>query len=70
MYANTCKCFVCGRQDCDDDCEELREIYRARQREMVQDIDVDEIFCEVCRRSYAEASHEDCWEDHEDCWED
>ena len=53
-------CRVCGRVGCDDDCEELRAIYREQQREKLRDIDVDETACDVCGRSYGEASHDDC----------
>lgn len=53
-------CKVCKRISCDDDCEELQEIYRQQQREKLRDIDPDEIDCEVCGQTYGEATHEDC----------
>lgn len=37
------ECRICGKRDCDDDCEELRAIYREQQREKLRDLDMDEI---------------------------
>ena len=37
------ECRICGKRDCDDDCEELRAIYREQQREKLRDIDMDEL---------------------------
>lgn len=37
-------------------------IYREQQREKLWDIDPDEINCEVCGRSYGEATHDECFE--------
>lgn len=36
-------CRICGRADCDDDCEELALIYREHQREKLRDIDLDDL---------------------------
>lgn len=37
------ECRICGKRDCDDDCEELQAIYREHQREKLRDLDMDEI---------------------------
>lgn len=59
----TNKCRICGKTDCDDDCEELDAIYREQQREKLLDIDVDEITCDWCGRTYGETSHDACGSD-------
>lgn len=33
-------CRICGKQDCDDDCEELALIFREQQREKFKDVAV------------------------------
>lgn len=48
------------------DCGEVQDIYRAEQREKLRDIDPDEIQCDVCGRSYGEASHDECRPDISD----
>lgn len=35
-------CRICGKADCDDDCEELAAIYREQQREKLRDLMLDE----------------------------
>lgn len=55
-------CKVCGDDPCDNDCEELQLIYRDRQREILSDIDPDEIECDVCGLTYGEVSHVDCYD--------
>ena len=55
-------CRICKRVNCDDDCEELSIIYREQQREKLRDIDVDEIECDVCGRTYGETSHDHCYD--------
>lgn len=55
-------CRICKKVNCDDDCEELAAIYRDQQREKLRDIDIEAIECEVCGKSYGEASHDDCHE--------
>ena len=57
------ECRICGKRDCDDDCAELRVIYREHQREKLRDIDIDEITCDVCGRTYGQDSHDLCMED-------
>lgn len=54
------ECRICGKRDCDDDCEELQAIYREHQREKLRDIDVDEITCDVCGVTYSQDSHDLC----------
>jgi hypothetical protein len=56
------ECRICGKRDCDDDCEELQAIYREHQREKLRDIDVDEITCDVCGMTYGQDSHDLCRE--------
>ncbi len=56
------ECRICGKCDCDDDCEELRAIYREQQREKLRDIDIDEITCDVCGMTYGQESHDLCRE--------
>ena len=60
-------CRICGQLGCDDDCEELRAIYREQQREKLRDIDIDEIECDVCGLTYGQASHDLC---REELWRD
>ena len=54
------ECRICGKPNCDDDCEELAAIYREQHREKLRDIDPDEIECDVCGLTYGQASHDDC----------
>ena len=54
MHNLMTECRICGKRDCDDDCEELRVIYREHQREQLRDIDIDEITCDVCGRTYGQ----------------
>lgn len=56
------ECRICGKRDCDDDCEELRAMAREHQREKLRDIDIDEITCDVCGRTYGQDSHDLCME--------
>ena len=62
MHNLMTECRICGKRDCDDDCEELRVIYREHQREKLRDIDIDEITCDVCGLTYGQESHDLCRE--------
>jgi hypothetical protein len=43
------------------DCLEVQAIYRAEQREKLRDIDLDEIECEWCNRSYTDCCFDPCY---------